>query len=388
MMERFCGPKDGSIFQPQKGGRKPSSQDHKARSGNRGKAKKATNLNKTKWGRSRRSRRSRTCPRTCTGDRGSSDKQPQGTPGPTTNQHPENQPSITKTKSQPHSINHRHPQPQKPEPDHNRTTTPPHRRSNQHQKTNQPQKKKPKPATPHQPSPPATPKPEPNHSSTTTPPHYQPRLRHVEVEEGEEGKEVKEVQEVEEVEDEAVEDQRSRRSRSIEASAPATDETGTKHQATPRNTGTNHQPTARRPTKPNQNKKPATQHQPPLPTTPPPPRRSNQPPKKPKPKNKKRQPQSTNHHHHHGVVHKDSDGLNRQAYVKNMGHRKPLECRTGGNCMGMRDVPANPLWEIRIILIETTVAGTLIFSVQRLLAFARSFNTFNCMLHRTGKLSN
>ena len=28
------------------------------------------------------------------------------------------------------------------------------------------------------------------------------------------------------------------------------------------------------------------------------------------------------------------------------------------------------------------------FSVQRLLAFARSFNTPSCMLHRTGKLSN
>ena len=28
------------------------------------------------------------------------------------------------------------------------------------------------------------------------------------------------------------------------------------------------------------------------------------------------------------------------------------------------------------------------FSVQRLLAFARSFNTFDCMLHRTGKLAN
>jgi len=42
-------------------------------------------------------------------------------------------------------------------------------------------------------------------------------------------------------------------------------------------------------------------------------------------------------------------GSTAQAYVKNMGHRKPLECRTGGNCMRMRDVPANPLWEIRII---------------------------------------
>ena len=28
------------------------------------------------------------------------------------------------------------------------------------------------------------------------------------------------------------------------------------------------------------------------------------------------------------------------------------------------------------------------FSVQRLLAFARSFHTFSCMLHRTGKLTN
>ena len=28
------------------------------------------------------------------------------------------------------------------------------------------------------------------------------------------------------------------------------------------------------------------------------------------------------------------------------------------------------------------------FSVQRLLTFARSFNTFSCMLHRTGKLTN
>ena len=28
------------------------------------------------------------------------------------------------------------------------------------------------------------------------------------------------------------------------------------------------------------------------------------------------------------------------------------------------------------------------FSVQRLLAFTRSFHTFSCMLHRTGKLTN
>ena len=29
-----------------------------------------------------------------------------------------------------------------------------------------------------------------------------------------------------------------------------------------------------------------------------------------------------------------------------------------GNCMRMSDVPANPLWEIRIILTKTTIAGT------------------------------
>ena len=28
------------------------------------------------------------------------------------------------------------------------------------------------------------------------------------------------------------------------------------------------------------------------------------------------------------------------------------------NCMRMSDVPANPLWEIRIILTKTTIAGT------------------------------
>ena len=32
--------------------------------------------------------------------------------------------------------------------------------------------------------------------------------------------------------------------------------------------------------------------------------------------------------------------------------------------------------------------SALFFSVQRLLAFARSFHTFSCMLHRTGKLTN
>ena len=29
-----------------------------------------------------------------------------------------------------------------------------------------------------------------------------------------------------------------------------------------------------------------------------------------------------------------------------------------GNCMRMSEVPANPLWEIRIILTKTTIAGT------------------------------
>ena len=32
-------------------------------------------------------------------------------------------------------------------------------------------------------------------------------------------------------------------------------------------------------------------------------------------------------------------------------------CKSG-NCMRMSDVPANTLWEIRIILTKTTIAGT------------------------------
>ena len=40
------------------------------------------------------------------------------------------------------------------------------------------------------------------------------------------------------------------------------------------------------------------------------------------------------------------------------------------------------------LLCSNSYACCLFVSVQRLLAFARSFNTFSCMLHRTGKLTN
>ena len=58
--------------------------------------------------------------------------------------------------------------------------------------------------------------------------------------------------------------------------------------------------------------------------------------------------------------HEDSERFNCSSlvYAQNLSPRKPQECGTSGNCMRMSGVPANPLWEIRIILPKPTSAGT------------------------------
>ena len=50
--------------------------------------------------------------------------------------------------------------------------------------------------------------------------------------------------------------------------------------------------------------------------------------------------------------------------------------------------PAFHVWHWPILFHRVLFWRWLFFSVQRLLAFARSFHTFSCMLHRTGKLTN